>query len=65
MPEPLTPRQLEVVRAVVDTGGTKLAAAQLGLQPTTVATVLARAREREQVDTTAQLVRELVRRGEL
>ena len=64
MPE-LTVRQLQVVRAVVDLGGTKHAASSLGLRPSTVSTTLARARALEQVDTTPQLVQALVRRGQL
>lgn len=61
----LTARQLQVVRAVVDLGGTKRAAHQLGVHQRTVELHLAGARTREQVDTTAQLVRALSKRGEL
>jgi len=65
MAEHLTVRQLTIVRAYLEEGSTKGAARQLGLQPTTVSTTLARARAVERVDTTSQLVRILVRRGEL
>jgi hypothetical protein len=64
-PRALTVRQLAIVKAFVEEGGTKHAAAQLGLQPSTVSTVLARARAVERVSTTPQLVAVLTRRGEL
>ena len=65
MPEPLTARQLEVVRAYVDAGGAKGAARELQLSTRAVETTLTRARAKVDVQTTVQLVRELVRPGEL
>jgi len=64
-PELLTRRELEVVRTYLDTGTVKGAAHALGLAQGTVDAHLGRARHRAQVGTTAQLVRELARRGEL
>jgi DNA-binding CsgD family transcriptional regulator len=61
----LTRRQLEVVRAYVNSGGAKSAAKALGITPSSVVTTLERARSRADVDTTSQLLRELTKRGEL
>lgn len=63
--ELLTRRQLEVVRAYVDTGGAKGAAHSLGIATATVVTTLERARGRAGVATTSQLLRELAKRGDL
>jgi DNA-binding CsgD family transcriptional regulator len=61
----LTRRELQVVAVYARTGSTKLTAAQLGLAPGTVAVHLANARKRKGVDTTVQLVVQVIRQGEL
>lgn len=53
----LTPRELEVLAAVVTTGSEKAAAHRLGMAPPTVKRHLANARAKAGVDNTTQLVR--------
>lgn len=63
--ELLTRRQLEVVQTYVRAGSMKVAALELGVAQRTIEETMGRARARAQVQTTAQLVRHLARRGEL
>jgi DNA-binding CsgD family transcriptional regulator len=61
---PLTARELEVLRAYVRAGSTKVAAHELGVTTHTVKATLARARERAGVAATVQLVDLVARKGE-